>query len=481
MMKDDLILLIPQLILITGGMALMLLEPFSAAGRKSRLGRIAVLTAAVAAYSLQFQSGHPSRTILHGMLIIDSFGVFFQYLFIIIAGISVFLSVRFNERESIERGEYYALLLFACFGMSLMAMSGDLILTFLGIEILSIATYILAGFKRNDIKSNESSLKYFLLGSFATAILLYGIALIYGGTGTTNYLSIRELGSLAGSAQTTTVIGVGLLLVGFGFKVALVPFHSWVPDVYEGAPTPVTAFMAVGPKAAGFAALMRILIQVFPNMSQDWTSILWILAILTMTLGNVVALLQTNIKRMLAYSAIAHAGYILVGIVANSSTGFSAVLFYLVVYTVMNLAAFGILISLSSKGDTRVQLEDYAGLGKRAPFAAAALSFALISLAGIPLTGGFIGKFYLFSAAIEKGLVALAIIGVLNSVVSVYYYFRVIVYMYMREPVEGTPEPDPIGWPVRAVVGILVIIIVFLGIRPDHILALAGSSSLALK
>ena len=239
--------------------------------------------------------------------------------------------------------------------------------------------------------------------------------------------------------------------------------------------------MAVGPKAAGFAALMRILIQVFPNMSPDWTSILWILAILTMTLGNVVALLQTNIKRMLAYSAIAHAGYILVGIVPNTSTGFSAVLFYLVVYTVMNLVAFGILISLSGKGDTRVRLEDFAGLGKRSPFAAAALSFALISLAGIPLTGGFIGKFYLFSAAIQKGLVALAIIGVLNSVVSVYYYFRVMVYMYMREPVEGTPEPDPIGWPVQAVVGILVIIIVFLGIRPDHILALAGSSSLALK
>ena len=215
MMKDDLILLIPQLILIAGGMALMLLEPFTAAGRKSRLGRIAVLVAAVAAYGLQFQSGHHSRTILHGMLIIDSFGIFFQYLFIIIAGISAFLSIRFNERESIERGEYYALLLFACSGMSLMAMSGDLILTFLGIEILSIATYILAGFKRTDIKSNESSLKYFLLGSFATAILLYGIALIYGGTGTTNYLSIRELGSLSGTAQTTTVIGVGLLLVGF--------------------------------------------------------------------------------------------------------------------------------------------------------------------------------------------------------------------------------------------------------------------------
>jgi NADH-quinone oxidoreductase subunit N len=481
MMKDDLILLMPQLILIVAGMALMLLEPFTAPGHKSRLGRIAVLATAAAMYGMLLQPSQPPRTIFHGMLIIDSFSLFFQYLFLIIAGISAFLSIKFNERESIERGEYYALLLFACCGMSLMASSGDLILTFLGIEILSIATYILAGFKRSDIRSNESSLKYFLLGSFATAILLYGIALIYGGTGTTNYFLIRQLGSLEGSMQTTTVVGMGLLLVGFGFKVALVPFHSWVPDVYEGAPTPVTAFMAVGPKAAGFAALMRILIQVFPNLAPDWTSILWALAILTMTLGNVVAVLQTNVKRMLAYSAIAHAGYILVGIVANSRAGFGAVLFYLVIYTVMNLVAFSIVLSFSSKGDSRVRLEDYAGLGHRAPFAAAALSIALISLAGIPLTGGFIGKFCLFSAAVQKGFIGLAIIGVLNSVVSVFYYFRVMIYMYMREPGEGAAEPEPISWSVQAVVGILVVIILFLGIHPDKILALAGSSSLALK
>ncbi len=478
---DDLILLSPQLFLILGGIALMLLEPLTPAGRKGRMGRLAVLVTAVAAYALKFQWSDHSRTILHGMLIIDNYGVFFQWLFLIIAGVSAFLSMRFNERESIERGEYYALLLFACSGMSLMASSGDLILTFLGIEILSIATYILAGFKRTDARSNESSLKYFLLGSFATAILLYGIALIYGGTGTTNYLSIRELASLEGGVQSTTLIGMGLLLVGFGFKVALVPFHSWVPDVYEGAPTPVTAFMAVGPKAAGFAALIRILVQVLPNMAQDWSTILWILAILTMTLGNVVAVLQTNIKRMLAYSAIAHAGYILVGIVPNSDMGFSAVLFYLVIYTVMNLVAFSIVLSFSRKGDLRVNLDDYAGLGHRAPFAAAALSMALVSLAGIPLTGGFMGKFYLFSAAVQKGFIGLAIIGVLNSVVSVFYYFRVMVYMYMREPGEGAAEPEPIGWPVQALVGIGVVLILFLGIHPDKILTLAGYSSLALK
>jgi NADH-quinone oxidoreductase subunit N len=476
---NDLIPLMPQLIVILGGIVLMLLEPFTKPVRKGHMALIAVLATAVAAYSLKFHD--QSRALLNGMLIVDNFSIFFQWLFLIIAAVTAVLSMKFNERESIDRGEYYALLLFACSGMSLMAMSGDLILTFLGIEILSIATYILAGFKRSDIRSNESSLKYFLLGSFATAILLYGIALIYGGTGSTNYQSIREVASLQGSVQSTTLIGLGLLLVGFGFKVALVPFHSWVPDVYEGAPTPVTAFMAVGPKAAGFAALIRILVQAFPFLAHDWTSILWLLAILTMTLGNVVAVLQTNVKRMLAYSAIAHAGYILVGIVANNDLGFGAVLFYLVIYTVMNLAAFGVVLSYSRKGDSRVHLEDYAGLGRKAPFAAAALSIALISLAGIPLTGGFIGKFCLFSAAIQKGYVGLAVIAVLNSVVSVFYYFRLMVFMYMKEPGEEAPEPEPISRPVQAILAIGSILILLLGIHPDPILALARYSSFALK
>jgi NADH-quinone oxidoreductase subunit N len=481
MTAGDFFPLVPQLVLIIAGVALMLHEPFTSPHKKSRLGRIAIIATFLAACSLRFQSGSHPRAILHGMFIVDNYSLFFQWLFLIITGVSVFVSMRFNERESINRGEYYALLLFACSGMCLMAASGDLILTFLGIEILSIATYILAGFKRKDARSNESSLKYFLLGSFATAFLLYGIALIYGGTGTTNYAAIRSLAELQGTVQTTTVIGMGLLLVGFGFKVAVVPFHSWAPDVYEGAPTPVTAFMAVGPKAAGFAALIRILVQALPFMSGHWSAVLWFLAILTMTLGNVVAVLQTNIKRMLAYSAIAHAGYILVGIVANSRSGFSAVLFYLVIYTVMNLVAFSIVVSYSRVGDLRVKLEDYAGLGRLAPFPAAALSLALISLAGIPLTGGFIGKFYIFSAAIQKGYIGLAIIGVLNSVISVFYYFRLMVVMYMKEPGNQPPEPEPIGWPVQLIIAVGVVCILWLGIFPDQILALAGYSNLALK
>jgi NADH-quinone oxidoreductase subunit N len=486
MTANDFILLIPILTLVVGGMALMLLEPLTAPQHKSRIARLAVLATAIAAYSLSFQwSNHP-RSILSGMLIVDNFSVFFQWLFLIITGVSAIISMKFNEREFMNRGEYYALLLFACSGMSLMAASGDLILTFLGIEILSIATYVLAGFKRGDFRSNESALKYFLLGSFATAFLLYGIALIYGSTGSTNYHAIRELTRLQGSIQSTTLIGMGLILVGFGFKVAVVPFHSWAPDVYEGAPTPVTAFMTVGPKAAGFAALIRILVEALPFLGNNsnpvsWSSILWLLSILTMTLGNVVAVLQTNVKRMLAYSAVAHAGYILVGIVVNSEMGFSAVLFYLVIYTVMNLVAFSIITSFSGAGDMRVRLDDYIGLGRKAPFAAAALTLALASLAGIPLTGGFIGKFYLFSAAIQKGYIGLAIIGVLNSVISVFYYFRLLVYMYMKEPGENAPEPEPINWLLQVIVAMGVIGILWLGIHPDQILTLAGYSSLALK
>ncbi len=480
-MGNDLIAILPLIILAAGGTLIMLLEPFTRPERKGNLGRLSVLTTALAAYTLSFQWSDSPGKAFGGMILLDNFSVFFQWLFVVVTGISALLSMRFNERESINRGEYYALLLFACCGMSLMAASGDLILTFLGIEILSIATYVLAGFKRRDAKSNESALKYFLLGSFATAFLLYGAALIYGSTGSTNYEIIRTVIALQGSFQTTVLVGIGLLLVGFGFKIAVVPFHSWAPDVYEGAPTAVTAFMTVGPKAAGFAALLRVLAQAVPALAADWTAILWAASILTMTVGNVVAVLQTNIKRMLAYSAIAHAGYILVGVVVNTREGFGAVLFYLAIYSIMNLGAFGIVLSLSRQGDQHVNLADYSGLGRTSPLAAGALSLFLISLAGIPLTGGFMGKFYLFGAAIQQGFVGLAVIGVLNSVISVYYYFRVMVFMYMREPLEGQPEPEAINPAVLAVVLIAVVGVLLLGILPGEFLDLATYSTLALK
>ncbi len=483
-MAADYLPALPLIILVLGGMAIMILEPFTATERKSRFGQIAIFTCFLAflgTYSLKAQSAGRANLAFGGMFVVDDFTLFFQWLFLVITAISALISMRFNERESINRGEYYALLLFACSGMLLMAASADLILTFLGIEILSIATYVLAGFKRNDVRSNESSLKYFLLGSFATAFLLYGIALIYGGSGSTNYRSIQAVAQLQGSAQVTTLIGMGLLLVGFGFKVATVPFHAWAPDVYEGAPTPVTAFMTVGPKAAGFAALVRVLVEALPSLQPHWSALLWVSAVLTMTVGNVVAILQTNVKRMLAYSAIAHAGYILIGIVAHNKAGLGAVLFYLVVYTVMNAGAFCIVLSLSRKGDLRVNLDDYTGLGRKAPLAAASLSIFLISLAGFPLTGGFMGKFYLFSAAIQQGYIGLAIIAVLNSLVSVFYYFRLMVVMYMKEAYEAQPQPDPISLPVLGITLVAALGVLWLGVYPAPFLNLATQSALVLK
>lgn len=471
--------ILPQIILVLAGMLILVLEPFTAPDRKLRQGQIAVAAAFLAAYVLSFQQPGRPRAIFSGMFLVDSFSWVFQWLFFVITGFCSLVAMRFNERESMNRGEYYALLLFACSGMSLMAASGDLMLTFLGIEILSIATYILAGFKRNDAHSNESSLKYFLLGSFATAFLLYGIALIYGSAGSTNYLAIRTAIGLQGTPQLTTLIGLGLLLVGFGFKIATVPFHAWAPDVYEGAPTAVTAFMIVGPKAAAFAALIRVLVQALPAFQTDWSAILWASAVLTMTVGNIVAVLQTNIKRMLAYSGIAHAGYILVGIVVNSQDGLKAVVFYLIVYTAMNLGALTIVLSLSRQGDQRVKIEEYAGLGKIQPFAAGLLALFLISLAGIPLTGGFLGKFYIFSAAIQKGYIGLAIIGVLNSVLSVYYYFRLLVVMYMKEPQESQVESIPLT--TLAAILIAAVGVIWAGLSPDWILNLAGRSILPLQ
>jgi NADH-quinone oxidoreductase subunit N len=483
-MAADYLPALPLIILVLGGMAIMILEPFTATERKSRFGQIAIFTCFLAflgTYSLKAQSAGRANLAFGGMFVVDDFTLFFQWLFLVITAISALISMRFNERESINRGEYYALLLFACSGMLLMAASADLILTFLGIEILSIATYVLAGFKRNDVRSNESSLKYFLLGSFATAFLLYGIALIYGGSGSTNYRSIQAVAQVQGSAQVTTLIGMGLLLVGFGFKVATVPFHAWAPDVYEGAPTPVTAFMTVGPKAAGFAALVRVLVEALPSLQPHWSGLLWVSAVLTMTVGNVVAILQTNVKRMLAYSAIAHAGYILIGIVAHNRAGLGAVLFYLVVYTVMNAGAFCIVLSLSRKGDLRVNLDDYTGLGRKAPLVAASLSIFLISLAGFPLTGGFMGKFYLFSAAIQQGYIGLAIIAVLNSLVSVFYYFRLMVVMYMKEAYEAQPQPDPISLPVLGITLVAALGVLWLGVYPAPFLNLATQSALVLK
>jgi NADH-quinone oxidoreductase subunit N len=341
-------------------------------------------------------------------------------------------------REECNHGELYPLILFTVVGMMLMASGTDLMTIFLGLEVMSVSLYVLAGFNRANRKSNEAGLKYFLLGAFSTGFLLYGMALTYGATGTTRIATIAvQVGQMSlPSANIMLLSGMLLMITGFAFKVAAVPFHMWTPDVYEGAPTPMTAFMSAGPKAAGFAAALRILLVAFPTMVADWSQLFWILAVLTMTVGNITALRQDNIKRMLAYSSIAHAGYCLVGFASGNPTGTAGILFYMLSYTFMNIGAFAIIILVGKKGESNGNVSDFTGFGFKHPVLAVAMTVFLFSLAGIPPTAGFIGKFYLFSGAVQQGYIWLAIIGVLNSAASVYYYLRVMVFMYMKDPTE---------------------------------------------
>jgi NADH-quinone oxidoreductase subunit N len=415
------------------------------------------------------------------MVVLDNYSLFLKAIFLVTAGLTILMSIRFLKAEGFEHGEYYILLLFATVGMMFMASAADLIIVFLGLETFSLAVYVLAGFFRTNPKSNESSLKYFLLGAFSTGFLLYGIALIYGATGTTHLKGIFDFLRRADLfTDPLLLIGMGLLIVGFGFKVASVPFHMWTPDVYEGAPTAVTAFMAVGPKAAGFAAFLRVFLYSLSSLQTDWVWILWVLAVLTMTLGNIVAIAQKNIKRMLAYSSIAHAGYILVAMVAASELSTASILYYLLAYAFMNLGAFAVVILYGRKGEENILVSDYSGMASRYPLLAAAMAVFMFSLAGIPPTAGFVGKFYIFSAAVKAGYVGLAIIGVLNSALSVYFYLRVTVMMYMRNP-----EKEPAGsleFSPGMVIALLIAVFFTLqmGIFPANYLNLARQSVLAL-
>src|SRR6267378_917615 len=389
------------------------------------------------------------------MVVLDDLSTLFNLLFLASTFVTILLSEPFLRSEKVEQGEYYALLLFCTSGMMLLASALDLITLFLGIEVLSISLYILAGYRRESEASNEAAMKYFLLGAFASAILLYGIALTYGATGTTNLNRIADALTNAEGAFPAGLLlaGMAMILIGFAFKVALVPFHMWTPDVYEGAPTPITAFMSAGPKAAAFAAFLRTFFVAFGPIHGDWNMLLSGIAALTMTVGNIAAIAQTNVKRMLAYSSIAHSGYVLIGLVAGGTAGGSGAVFYLIAYTAMNLGAFAVVILLEHKGGGGDELRDYAGVGFRYPLIGAALSLFMISLSGIPPTVGFVGKLYLFGAAVQTGHIWLAVIAVLNSAVSVFYYLRLLVLMYMREPGEVLP---PIRVPAAIGVALLL-------------------------
>jgi NADH-quinone oxidoreductase subunit N len=417
--------------------------------------------------------GKPGRA-FQDMIVLDDFALFANVVICYAAALVVMLSIDYLRRNGPETGEYYALVLFSTGGMMLLAAAGDLIVLFLALELMSLSLYVLAGLFTHELAASEASMKYFILGAFAASFLLYGIALIYGATGTTNLDRIAAVA--AGRAQDPLlVIGLGLLLVGFGFKISSVPFHMWAPDVYQGAPTSVTALIATGSKAAALAALIRVLVTALRGSQPDWAVLLWVVAAVTMTVGNVVAIAQSNLKRLLAYSSIAHVGYMLIGIVAGGSAGPGAVLFYLLTYVFTTAGAFGVLTLCERAQAEAVEVGDYAGLGRRHPVLAAALGLFLLSLVGIPPLAGFVGKFYLFAAAVRAGYLWLAVIGVVNSAIAAYYYLRVVVFMYMREP-EGAGARLVPSFAGGLALAIALIGIVLLGVIPAPFADLAQAA-----
>jgi NADH-quinone oxidoreductase subunit N len=391
---------LPIVVLSVFGIAIMVLDPFVAAAKRSILGWLALAGTVGAGISVVPMSNHPGLWYAD-LWVVDGYSIFFHVLFIFIAAMTILISIDYLEREKMNHGEYYALLLFATVGMLVMAGSNELMMMFIGLEILSIATYVMAGFRRTDLRSNEAALKYFLLGSFASAFFLYGVALIFGATGSTNLSEIdRAFNRFVQFPPPLVYLSAALILVALCFKVAAAPFHIWAPDVYEGAPAPITGFMSVGPKAAGFAILFRIFGTVFPTIQDRWTDVMWLVAALTMILGNVIAVVQPNIKRMLAYSSIAHAGYIAVAFTSGSEAGRSAALFYALAYAAMSLGAFAVVTIIGRVDEAKVQIGDYAGLASRRPALAAVLSLFLLSLAGVPGTAGFAVKFLILRSAV---------------------------------------------------------------------------------
>jgi NADH-quinone oxidoreductase subunit N len=468
----------PLLVVVIAAMISLLYEVFNDRGgdpaRPVWLSLAGVVGGIVATVVL-WENGHSA---FGGTFALDGVSAFTNVVCLLAAGLSLLLAPAYMASIGVRAREFYPLVLFAASGMMVMGGARDLIVLFLGIEIMSIAAYVLAGIHRTDEKSGEAALKYFLLGAFATGFLLYGIAILYGATGSTSYDAIAA--ALPKASKLLVLGAVALLLVALGFKVSAVPFHFWAPDVYQGAPTSVTVLMAVGIKAAAIAGFARLFIVALASLHDDWAMVVWWLAVLTMTVGNVVAIAQSNVKRMLAYSSIAHAGYLLAAIVAGTPRGGGAVLFYLLAYTFMNVGAFAVVISLGRKGEANEQFEDYAGLASRQPLIAAAMVLFMLSLTGIPPLVGFVGKLYLLEAMVQAGYVWLAIIVVLNSAVSAYYYLRLIFEMYMRDSAHEVtamePAPLLIACLLLATVGTI-----YFGIFPDGPLDFARQSFLALR
>jgi NADH-quinone oxidoreductase subunit N len=471
----DYIRILPEIVLTVFGTIVMMADPLlddhndrKALGVLSAFGVLAAIAATVYQSAPQFRGDG-----FFNMVRVDNFSIFFHMVVLLVALAAILMSFEYLSVQHLKHGEYYGLILYGAVGMCLMSSAIELVLIFIALEISSISTYILAGFRRKHAESTESSIKYFLLGSFATAFFLYGVALMFGATGSTQVDTIAA--ALKNGAPTLAYIAVALMFVGLGFKVAAAPFHTWTPDVYEGAPAPIVGLMSTGPKAAAFAVLLRVL---FGTAAPGWFWMIWVTAALSMTIGNLGALVQSNVKRMLAYSSIAHAGYLLVAFAAvkNLDNGISAAMFYAASYAAMNVGAFAVVSHFANAGERFVQIDDYAGLGKRAPVLAAVLTVFLLSLIGIPITGGFFAKFYVFSAALRSSLVWLTIIGVVNSAIGAYYYLRIIVMMYMREPQSDAPVPQvPFG--VALALSLSLVTTIYLGVLPNRVLGYALQSA----
>jgi NADH-quinone oxidoreductase subunit N len=434
--------------------------------------------ALVSLAAVHFPAHNPGPA-YNGLFFADEFSSFVHVIVIGAAALAILGSIKYLDNEGIQKGEYYALVLFAVAGMGILAGANELVTAFLGLEMSSISSYILAGFRRRAIQSNEASLKYFILGSFATAFFLYGVAMVYGATGTTRIDLARDAIVAHGHVPMLAMMGLGLMFVGLGFKVVAAPFQVYAPDVYEGAPTPVTALLASAPKAATFALMLRIFYVSFGSASEFWFWAIWVSAVLTMFIGNLAALVQSNVKRMLAYSSIAHAGYIMVAFAASTELGVAAVLFYLAAYALMKVGAFLVVAHLGQQGEKRLDIKDYAGLGMKQPALAACFSLFLLSLLGLPATGGFLGKFFAFQAALNSHVVWLVVIAAINSVIGAYYYLRVIIAMYFWEPSQDyTPAA------VSPAMGLALILAaagtVYLGVLPSHVFNLARAAAQSL-
>lgn len=483
-------IILPETIVAVAGILVMIYDSFFPKDRLTTgvISLVGLVTSAVVLGMMWSPGDTTPIAAFNGMIAHDSLRLSFSFVFLLVTAVTILISTVWVEREDVPAGEYHALLLFATFGMMLMASGNDLVIIFLGLETLSIATYVMAGLRKGDLRSNESAMKYFVLGSFASAFLLYGMALIYGATGSTN---ITEIAAKIANPNFPALLLVGgaMMIVGFGFKAAMVPFHVWTPDVYEGAPTPITGFMAAGPKAAAFASFLRVFVLGFPFIAgaqaagylhESWMTALSIMAIFTMTLGNVAAIMQNNVKRMLAYSSIAHAGYALVGFVGagaartigDRDAAVASVAFYMLTYAITNLGAFGIVTLIAQKNDRRTDFEDYNGIGFRTPVLSFALSLFMLSLIGIPLTAGFMGKVLVFRPALDAGnslLTIVVVAAVINSAISAYYYLRLIVVMFFRERTTEWTQPRIPAGMVAALI-LTVVGVLYFGIFSNNVI-----------